>query len=126
MRNRRPRSFRHRSNVRHFHRRSGDNENVRQQMSVVFSNGRKNNFKQYQSSEKLLERYKILVKEAQSAGDKIMLENYLQHVDHFTRIISQKNLNQNQSISEVSPITKNTNNETSKEKLDQSNTIKNK
>ena len=58
----------------------------------------KNNFKQYQSSEKLLERYKSLVKEAQSSGDKIMLENYLQHVDHFTRIISEKNLNGNISV----------------------------
>ena len=126
MRNRRPRTFRHRSNVRNFYRRSADSGGVRQQIPNIFSNGRKNHFKQYQSSEKLLERYKALVKEAQSTGDKIMLENYLQHVDHFTRIISQKNLNQSQNVSGVSSITKDTNNVSNKEELNQDNTIKNK
>ena len=126
MRNRGPRSFRHRSNVRNFHRRSGDSGGVRQQMPNIFSDGRKNHFKQYQSSEKLLERYKALVKEAQSTGDKIMLENYLQHVDHFTRIISQKNLNQSQNVSGVSSIPKDTNDVSNKEELKQDNTIKNK
>ena len=35
-----------------------------------------------------------MAKEALSSGDKILSENYLQHVDHFTRIISHKNLSQ--------------------------------
>ncbi len=94
MRNRRPRMYRHRSNGRNFHRRSNDNDKGRLH-SIGFSNGRsKNNFKPHQSAEKLLERYKVLAKEALSSGDKILSENYLQHVDHFTRIVLHKNSQQ--------------------------------
>ena len=117
MRNRRPRSFRHRPNGRHFGRRSNDNKD--RLISGVFSNGRnKNNFKQHQSAEKLLERYKVLAKEALSSGDKILSENYLQHVDHFNRIISFKNSEQKQNaIKEISPTQDSNNNfpETKKE-----------
>tara|TARA_B100000029_G_scaffold301885_1_gene294777 strand:- start:1634 stop:2014 length:381 start_codon:yes stop_codon:yes gene_type:complete len=86
--------YKHRPNGRGFYRRSNDNDKARL-ISVGFSNGRiKNNFKQNQSAEKLLERYKVLAKEALSSGDKILSENYLQHVDHFTRIILHKNSQQ--------------------------------
>ena len=36
---------------------------------------------------KLIEKYNDLAREALSNGDKILSENYLQHADHFTRII---------------------------------------
>ena len=39
--------------------------------------------------ERLIEKYKTLAKEALSAGDKILHENYLQHSDHFSRILSE-------------------------------------
>ena len=39
--------------------------------------------------ERLVEKYKNLAKEALSSGDKILHENYLQHSDHFTRILSE-------------------------------------
>ena len=101
MRNRRPRMYRHRSNGRNFHRRSNDNDKGRLH-SIGFSNGRsKNNFKPHQSAEKLLERYKVLAKEALSSGDKILSENYLQHADHFSRIvISQEILKESNLNSE--------------------------
>ena len=106
MRNRRQRIFRHRSNGRNFRRRSNDNDKMRLAQSS-FQNGRaKNNFKSYQSAEKLLERYKVLAKEALSIGDKILSENYLQHVDHFSRIISDRNVNQNQNGVQTSIINK--------------------
>ena len=35
-----------------------------------------------------------MAKEALSSGDKILSENYLQHVDHFTRIVLHKNSQQ--------------------------------
>ena len=44
---------------------------------------------------KLIEKYTLLAKEALSSGDKILSENYLQHADHFTRIIEEKNKNKN-------------------------------
>jgi|TARA_Y100001970_G_scaffold284992_1_gene403576 hypothetical protein len=39
--------------------------------------------------ERIIEKYKNLAKEALSAGDKILHENYLQHSDHFSRILSE-------------------------------------
>ena len=42
--------------------------------------------------ERIIEKYKNLAKEALSAGDKILHENYLQHSDHFSRILSDLNL----------------------------------
>ena len=106
MRNRRPRMYKHRSNGRHFRRQGGDNENLRL-IPGSFSNGKiKNNFKPRESAEKLLERYKILAKEALSSGDKILSESYLQHVDHFERIVSLKNSNQNENSSQVANATK--------------------
>jgi len=106
MRNRRPRMYKHRSNGRHFHRQGRSNENLRL-IPDSFSNGKiKNNFKPYQSVEKSLERYKILAKEALSSGDKTLSENYLQHVDHFERIVSLKNSNQNENRSQVASVTK--------------------
>ena len=110
MRNRKSRMFRSHSNGRNFRRQRNDNENMRL-MSGSFSNARvKNNFKPHQSVEKLLERYKILAKEALSSGDKILSENFLQHADHFERIISHRNLNQNENSSQVANIIKEPNN----------------
>ena len=98
--------FRHRSNGRNFRRHGRDNEKIRL-IPDSFLNGKvKINFKSHQSVEKLLERYKILAKEALSAGDKILSENYLQHIDHFERIVSLKNSNKNENSSQVANETK--------------------
>ena len=49
------------------------------------------------NASKLIEKYNNLAREALSAGDKILSENYFQHADHFTRILndqdSQRKLN---------------------------------
>ena len=127
MRNRRPRMYKHRSNGRHFRRQGGDNENLRL-IPDSFSNGKiKNNFKPYQSVEKSLERYKILAKEALSSGDKILSENYLQHADHFERIVSNKNLNRNGNNPQVANVIKEQNtNLSNSSTTNQNSTIKNK
>tara|TARA_B110000008_G_scaffold222879_1_gene223508 strand:+ start:53 stop:493 length:441 start_codon:yes stop_codon:yes gene_type:complete len=41
---------------------------------------------------KLIEKYNDLAREAQSNGDKILSENYLQHADHFTRILNEQEI----------------------------------
>ena len=41
-------------------------------------------------SPKLIEKYNDLAREASSNGDKILSENYLQHADHFTRILNEQ------------------------------------
>jgi len=39
---------------------------------------------------KLIEKYNDMAREASSNGDKILSENYLQHADHFTRIMNEQ------------------------------------
>tara|TARA_B100000902_G_scaffold277800_1_gene263629 strand:+ start:155 stop:607 length:453 start_codon:yes stop_codon:yes gene_type:complete len=39
---------------------------------------------------KLIEKYNDLAREALSNGDKILSENYLQHADHFKRILNER------------------------------------
>ena len=41
---------------------------------------------------KLIEKYNDLAREALSNGDKILSENYLQHADHFTRILNEREI----------------------------------
>ena len=48
--------------------------------------------KNNQNAAKLVEKYNDLAREALTNGDKILSENYLQHSEHFSRIlISQEN-----------------------------------
>ena len=42
------------------------------------------------NASKLIEKYSNLAREALSNGDKILSENYFQHADHFTRILSEQ------------------------------------
>ena len=49
---------------------------------------------------KLIEKYNDLAREASSCGDKILSENYLQHADHFTRIVSEQENYRKQKIAE--------------------------
>ena len=56
---------------------------------------------------KLIEKYNNLAREALSSGDKILSENYFQHADHFTRILSEldnqkkKRFNENHSSKSI-------------------------
>ncbi len=72
-----------------------------------FVNGQtRNNFRTSMSVEKSFEKYSSLAKEAMSAGDKTLSENYLQHADHFMRMIEDKNRNRNltkDNIADKSP-----------------------
>ena len=71
-----------------------------------FGNGssfkRRQTGKNNQNASKLVEKYNDLAREALSNGDKILSENYLQHSEHFSRIlISQENLrNHNENTSD--------------------------
>ena len=51
---------------------------------------------------KLIEKYNNLAREALSSGDKILSENYFQHADHFTRVLSEQELQRRNRISEKS------------------------
>ena len=45
-----------------------------------------------QNASKLVEKYNNLAREALSSGDKILSENYLQHADHFSRILASQEI----------------------------------
>tara|TARA_Y100001958_G_C21211525_1_gene537224 strand:+ start:1160 stop:1552 length:393 start_codon:yes stop_codon:yes gene_type:complete len=51
---------------------------------------------------KLIEKYNNLAREALSGGDKILSENYFQHADHFTRVLSEQETNKKNKFSENS------------------------
>ncbi len=46
-----------------------------------------------QNAAKLVDKYNNLAREALSSGDKILSENYLQHADHFSRVLALQEAN---------------------------------
>ena len=54
------------------------------------------------NASKLIEKYNNLAREALSNGDKILSENYFQHADHFTRILSEQDFNRKSKFLENS------------------------
>ena len=54
------------------------------------------------NASKLIEKYNNLAREALSVGDKILSENYFQHADHFTRILSEQEIFKKSKYSESS------------------------
>ena len=93
MLHRKPRRFRRRSNGRNGMHHNSSLRTRTNQFSNVQQRG---NFRSQLSAEKLFEKYTSLAKEAMSVGDKTLSENYLQHADHFMRIIKDKNKSRDQ------------------------------
>ena len=84
-----------RSNFRRNDRNFKSNNNVdRVKFSSNFTNNenfqRKSPGRNNHNAPKLIEKYNNLAREALSAGDKILSENYFQHADHFTRILNEQ------------------------------------
>ena len=101
---RKQRRYRRHSNGRSHSSHGKSNSQIRIRPNA-FSNGPiRNNFRTSLGAEKLFEKYTSLAKEAMSSGDKTLSENYLQHADHFMRIIEDKNKSRNQN--KVNPIDK--------------------
>ncbi len=74
------RSFKSNGDRQKFVSNFSNNENFKRK-----SPGRNNH-----NAPKLIEKYNDLAREASSNGDKILSENYLQHADHFTRILNEQ------------------------------------
>ena len=91
-------TFRNNNNVRRSNFRRNDrnfkNNGDRPKFGSNYSNN--DNFKRKapgrnnHNAPKLIEKYNDLAREASSNGDKILSENYLQHADHFTRILNEQ------------------------------------
>ena len=72
---------------RNFRKRNGNGHKINGEFNNNLDFKRKNPGKNNQNASKLIEKYNDLAREALSNGDKILSENYLQHADHFARIL---------------------------------------
>ena len=53
--------------------------------------------------EKTIQKYQQLAKDAQSGGDPVLVENYLQHADHYLRRYNELNQKRESLIEKVEP-----------------------
>ena len=99
MNNNRRRSFRPRPQKNNFRRRNGAHINSN---GGNFSNGNMNfnrngSMTNPHNVEKAVQKFQQLAKDAQSNGDPVMVENYLQHADHYSRRLAEIN-HKNQQV----------------------------
>ena len=86
-----PRRNRFRSNLdRNFKKRNGNGHKLNGDFNNNSDFKRKNPGRNNQNAGKLIDKYNDLAREALSNGDKILSENYLQHADHFARILNSQ------------------------------------
>ena len=78
-----------RRNTRNF-KTNGDSSKFSSNFSNNENFKRKSPGRNNHNAPKLIEKYNDLAREALSNGDKILSENYLQHADHFTRILNER------------------------------------
>ena len=120
--------------TRRFGRRTNGRNNMSRNNSQIrlrpnsFSNEQtRNKFRPPLSAEKSFEKYSSLAQEAMSSGDKTLSENYLQHADHFMRIIEEKNRNRNLSkVNVTGKLDESRKNLSENSNVNQSEEIKNK
>ena len=95
MTNNRRRNFRSRSQKNSFRRRNGpigsnNSSNYKSNGNIGYNrNGSMNNPSYV---EKTMQKFQQLAKDAQSNGDPVLAQNYLQHADHYLRRLSELNL----------------------------------
>ena len=103
--NNRRRNFRSRPQKNNFRRRGGSiNSNVSSGLNnngnLNFSrNGSMNNI---HNVEKTMHKYQQLAKDAQSNGDPVLSQNYLQHADHYLRRYNELNDRKDNSTEKTS------------------------
>ena len=94
MNNNRRRNFRPRPQKNNFRRRGGalnsnNSASLNSNGNMNFSrNGSMNNI---HNVEKTMQKYQQLAKDAQSNGDPVLSQNYLQHADHYLRRFNELN-----------------------------------
>jgi len=94
MNNNRRRSFRPRPQRNNFRRRNGS---MNSNNGANFNSNGNMNFNRNGSMtnphnvEKTMQKFQQLAKDAQSSGDPVLVENYLQHADHYLRRLSELN-----------------------------------
>jgi len=77
---------------RNFRKRNGNGHKINTEFNNNIDFKRKNPGKNNQNAGRLIEKYNDLAREALSNGDKILSEDYLQHADHFSRVLKSREL----------------------------------
>jgi len=106
---------RFRNNAERSFYKNGNEQKFSSNFSTNTNFKRKNPGRDNQNAPKLIEKYTNLAKEALSNGDKILYENYLQHADHFRRILGDKENFINKAQNNNEQIDKNISSENSEE-----------
>ena len=106
---------------RSFRKRNGNGQKINGEFNNNLDFRRRNPGRNNQNASKLIEKYNDLAREALSNGDKILSENYLQHAEHFSRIITLQEISKEININ--SPKSDQSNKESTKEteEVDQKN-----
>ena len=94
MNNQKRRTFRprHKSNFRPRSNGHRPNNNGHFQSNGNNNFGRNGSMTNPFNVEKTIQKYQQLAKDAQTLGDPVLVENYLQHADHFSRRLQELNL----------------------------------
>ena len=106
MNNNRRRNFRPRIQKNNFRRRSGslnssNSNSLSNNGNINFNrNGSMNNI---HNVEKTMQKFQQLAKDAQSNGDPVLSQNYLQHADHYLRRFNELNERRENSIEKSIP-----------------------
>jgi len=103
--NNRRRNFRSRPQKNNFRRRSGpmnsNNSSHPNNGNLNFNrNGSMNNI---HNVEKTMQKYQQLAKDAQSNGDPVLAQNYLQHADHYLRRYNELNERRENLVEKTNP-----------------------
>ena len=124
MNNNRRRNFRPRPQKNNFRRRGGS---LNQSGSNTLSNGnlsfnRNGSMNNIHNVEKTMQKYQQLAKDAQSNGDPVLAQNYLQHADHYLRRYNELNDRRENSVERTTVEEKSLPTEENKDKDNQPNT----
>jgi hypothetical protein len=94
MNNNRRRNFRGRQQKNNFRRRQTSSHSNNGHFTNDAGNknfNRNGSLSNPASIEKVIFKYQQLAKDAQSSGDPVLIENYLQHAEHFSRKLAEVN-----------------------------------
>ena len=92
--NNRRRNFRSRPQKNNFRRRSGSlnsSSSISHNSNGNFIFNRNGSMNNIHNVEKTMQKYQQLAKDAQSNGDPVLSQNYLQHADHYLRRYNELN-----------------------------------
>ena len=122
--NNRRRNFRQRPQKNNFRRRNGS---INTNNVSTFNNGNRNfnrngSMSNPHNVEKAIQKFQQLAKDAQSNGDPVLVENYLQHADHYLRRYNELNERRENTIDKPSVDEKSFKKEESKEQETQQKT----